>query len=396
MEDYLLSAKAGLLNTRHLATRKKTGTLSDIRAVHEGGIPTLAMLGSQNAIGGKPSFNFNFPPSSFIKPKESTPTEFIKPKESTPTEFIKPKESTPTSFIEPSSSKSTEFIKPNTSTKTTLNKEALSENITKPESPPFLIPQDVTKEIAFGKYLRTRYPGSVGILEYDKMLENDLLFTALFHTAESVQKKIINEHKTNTDQADFLDAVKRLFVELGKELVKEVIKEGGKRVGIPDFIKDKIADKVKDAIPNSEPNTKESRLKVLNDILNALFSDHKEWKTKLYYYSKYKDNIEYNKSKFEVEQEKEDIERATKEQEGKAKQTQEFQQAKVEVEAYTRANTPSKLQGRANAWASGQASKNKKLAEFRKAMKDDFVKQSKINKTLYLRFINQLKSKYNL
>jgi len=392
MEDYLLSAKAGLLNSRHLSTRKKTGTLSDIRAVHEGGIPVLTLLGSQNAIGGKPSFNFNFgipTNATFIKPKpESTPTGFIKP-ESTPTGFIKPKpESTPTEFIKPESE----------SKKTTLNKEALSELATKPEqSPPFLIPNDKQYQTLYGKYLRTRYPGSVGILEYDKLLENDLLFTAIFHVAIDIQKRIIDEHKKNSSQSDFLDLVKRFFTELTKELLKEGIKEGGKRFGIPEFIRNKVADKVKDSIPNSAPNTKEERIKVLNDILNALFADHKEWKVKLNHYSKYSDNIEFNKSKFEEEQEKEDIKRAIENQEKSALEHQTVQTAKLEVKLYEEAKkSPAKLQGRANAWASSQASKNKTLSEFKKAMKDNFTNQSKNNLSSYKAFIQQLKSKYNL
>ena len=367
----LLDFQLGLQN---LGKRSRPASVRNPIEGQSGGIPYLAMLGSQNAIGASPAV-FNSVPAS-TQTNGNTEMELRPRAPSTPAVVKLPpkEESVKTDLIRDT--------KPETKPTELTNVSA--ENVVKPDQlPPFLIPQDTPNETAYGKYLRTRYEGATGRLEYDRLLENDLLFTALFHTAESVQKRILEEHKTNTDQHDFLDSLKRLFAELGKELVKETIKEGGKKIGIPDFIKDKVADKVKDAIPNIAPDTKEARLKALNDVLTALFADHKEWKTKLRHYSKYNGNTEFNKSNFEKEQEKEDVERATREQEGKAQETQAFQRAKDEVALFERSkNNTTKLRAVSLSWAKGKpAYKDKTPAQIL---------------TAYRAYIERLKSQYGL
>ena len=204
MEDYLLSAKAGLLNSRHLSTRKKTGTLSDIRAVHEGGIPVLTMLGSQNAIGGKPSFNFNFgipTNTTFIKPNTAKETEFIKPNTAKETGFIKPS----TEFIKPQAGTNANLHLKSTETnfipkgkKVSINESAMEkalektrENTKAPKiEPPYNLPEESKLQSEWFDYIKTRYGKDAGRLEKDKLLVDQQLYNIAKQTWKEANKTI--------------------------------------------------------------------------------------------------------------------------------------------------------------------------------------------------------------
>lgn len=384
MEDYLLSAKVGLLNTRHLATRKKTGTLSDIRAVHDGGIPTLAMLGSQNAMHGI------IPPANKsldiiakelkLLPKEMSLIKPNKPILSGQTQRLPPKEMglTPKEMglVPPTEMKINSGALREVKERKKDEAEAQSESVKQPsQRPPFSIPTDQENEAEYGTYLRTRYPGSVGRLEYDKMIEGDIAFTAVLNYAHDIQKAWITAFKDpQAASRDFTAFFGNLAVELSRELAKEVVKKVIPIVGgefgvnvtytVPDFIKNKIAESAQNSIPNKPFQSHQDVLNGIKHRFNAIFEgEPREWKSKVVYYTGFDMNTQTEKTTSDFQKDQEE----RREKEAK-KKDEELTKTHAELKAIydpiikAEQTEDFKLQNKADVYSRNKAMNEGKLA----------------------------------
>ena len=405
MDRYLFDARVGLIRNKH-ENRRATKQHID-KATEEGGIRSMTNLGSQNAIGGKL-------PDIERKKMEKTLDLLI--------DKIKPTEPgipPHTPNTKPILSGQTQRL-PAPPTEMSINSgalrevkerkkdeaEAQSESVKQPsQRPPFSIPTDQENETEYGTYLRTRYPGSVGRLEYDKMIEGDIAFTAVLHYAQDIQKAWITAFKDpNASARDFTAFFGNLAVELSRELAKEVVKkvipivggEFGANVAytVPDFIKNKLAESAQNSIPNKPFQSHQDILNGLKHRFNAIFEgEPREWKSKVVYYtgfdintqtektSDFQKNIEERREK-EAEKKDEELTKTHAELKAiydpiiKAEQTEDFT-----------------LQGKADVYSRNKAMKEGKLPAYEATPFD--IRQKK-NFETYKKYVieNNIKTDY--
>jgi len=211
MDDYLIAAKAGLLSLRKIKSRKPQGTNSDLRAAHEGGIPVLSMLGSQNALSVPTppaekslekiakEINLIIKKDIPVKPlygqtRRHFDTEFVKPS----TEFIKPQAGTNANLHLKSTE--TNFIQKGK--KVSINESAMEKAIEKTREntkapkiePPYNLPEESKLQSEWFDYIKTRYGKDAGRLEKDKLLVDQQLYNIAKQTwKESI--KTINDFR---------------------------------------------------------------------------------------------------------------------------------------------------------------------------------------------------------
>jgi len=436
MDRYLFDAKVGLIRNKH-GERRATKPHIDT-ATEQGGIRVMTNLGSQNAIGGKlPDIAKQKEEEKVIKTLDLLVNK-LKPEipphvpETKPKEMgLIPKTKEMSLIPEPKEMglappKEMRIDLPSLREVKERKKdeaEARSETIKQPMlRPPFAL-YDKEAEKEYGQYLRARYPGSVGRLEYDKMIEDDIAFTAVLNYAEDVQKQYIVEfqdpHAGSRDLGAFFG---NLAVALGKELAKEVVKTVVTSVGdelfkppsgeteeqkkarektetvtykVPDFIKDKIAENVSKPISSFYFKTHQDMLDGIMAQYNALFQgEPRAWKSKITYYT----GLDIYKMKLDGTTDYiKDIEkRRNKEGEKREEQlTQTHEQLKAKYDPIIKQEKldDDKLQSKADSYARNQAIEEGKLAIWEKTPFD--IRERK-NFALYKKYImdNNIKTDY--
>ena len=380
MDRYLLEAKAGLLRDRLHPTRRTTHMVVQ-QAEQDGGIRYLSNLGSQNAIpkiseaynvdSKKEDKNVNINQEAFDKAKQ----KMMKPTEEGTTakinkealelakDVINLEEERGTSArISTSAIREVKERKKEEEAK--AEKEA-SETAKKPsQEPPFLVPEDNRTEFLYGKYLRTRYPGAVGMKEMDEMMEDDIAFSVSFHYCERLNYKIREQQRLPSDEVLQLvkyvaDTTQTALVDLAKKYTKEIF---GGLIKPPEFSKteppEEIAEEVKkqreiqemvdtkvyqvkqsvitklegliqagiDKFQPSRIQTKQDNIHALQSQINSVLSTDPKWRAKFNHYSKWGTGTEMSQSEFE----KSEYERKKKEAEETNKRNEELNKKEAE------------------------------------------------------------------
>lgn len=377
MERYLLEAKLGVLGHRLHPERRSTH-YKIVPAEQPGGIRYLVNLGSQNAVP-KISQTFNTSTQTAEFKKESG-TGSGEPSQA---EF-KPPKPQPQPEPEPTqvsiNSGALREVKEQRKEEEEKKTREEAENATAPsKAPPFLVPEDNASEKLYGKYLRTRYPGSVGILEYDKMIEGDLAFSAVFRFCLRLQWKMVEQAKEYVGIEDLTSTLSDLAQQLARELIKKVSKEivdlGPKKESekkeyyIPEYLRNLITNKVNEAVSklSHHQNTREERLKAIQQSIDSILSTEPKWYSKFYYYSpigKLEDGKFEQRSASEFEREpkkspkeqmEEDLNKAEAEREKRSKEFKEREGERASINEMIRKGI---------AWALKEARKNGQIKKW--------------------------------
>ena len=433
MDDYLLSAKVGLLSHRNLESRKYVEKTK--RTAKEGGIPTLSLLGSQNALNvPAPAIEKSLDKiakemSLILKPtrplygqtRRIIPTMDLAPPQPSRPIYGQTRRIIPRLDLTPQEQKEAQKMGFVPAKQARIDTAALREvkeqrkDTTEAEAelaeqpalrPPFWLPEDEANETKYGEYLRKRYPGSVGRLEYDKMIEEDIAFTAVLKYAWKVQEKYVEMLKdTSYGQKDLLVFLGKIAIDLSKDLAKEVVREvilqitptrqeEKKKVYlVPDYVRDKIADKVKEALPSGELTTQQDRLDALKKEFNAIFEgEPKTWKSKVTYYTGIDGNKVMSKSGFEKETEKKREEDVNKREEENATRIEDLKK-KYEPIIKQEKLEDDKLQNKADTYARNEAINSGKLDVWEKT---PLEARTRKNLAAYKKYVieNKIKTDY--